>query len=221
MFRNWGFLLGEIWVLILLAALLGLLAGWLIWGRRSSVTVQGDASGLRADLHACHRLNDERAERIAALEAAEASHARTVADLETQLASVPASAAVSAAAAIPEAEDTEEAPTGVDYDGDGVIEGADEGTKPMTLDAPRDGFADDLKQVKGIGPQLEKLCNSLGFYHFDQIAAWTSDEVAWVDANLEGFKGRVTRDNWVEQAKVLAAGGSTEFSDRVKDGDVY
>jgi NADH-quinone oxidoreductase subunit E len=58
-----------------------------------------------------------------------------------------------------------------------------------------------------VGPKLEKLCNKLGFYHFDQIAAWTADEVAWVDQNLEGFKGRVTRDNWVEQARLLASGG--------------
>ena len=108
-----------------------------------------------------------------------------------------------------------------DYDGDGVREGTEEGTRPAGLDAPRDGSADDLKQIKGIGPKLEKLCNSLGFWHFDQVAAWTADEVAWVDANLVGFKGRVTRDKWVEQASVLASGGETEFSKRVEDGDVY
>jgi hypothetical protein len=47
------------------------------------------------------------------------------------------------------------------------------------------------------------------------------DEIAWVDDNLEGFKGRVTRDDWVAQARILAAGGTTEFSDRVDKGDVY
>lgn len=95
------------------------------------------------------------------------------------------------------------------------------GTKPEGLAAARDGKADDLKQIKGIGPKLEILCNSLGFYHFDQIANWTEAEVAWVDENLEGFKGRVTRDTWVEQAKILAAGGATEFSKRVDKGGVY
>lgn len=95
------------------------------------------------------------------------------------------------------------------------------GTKPATLEAARDGQADDLKQIKGIGPKLEQLCNRLGFYHFDQIAAWTGDEIAWVDANLEGFKGRVSRDNWVDQAKKLASGEETEFSTRVKKGGVY
>jgi predicted flap endonuclease-1-like 5' DNA nuclease len=95
------------------------------------------------------------------------------------------------------------------------------GTRPAALDAPRAGGADDLKRIKGIGPKLEKLCNSLGFYHFDQIANWTAEEVAWVDENLEGFKGRVTRDTWVEQAKLLAAGGDTEFSRKVDKGEVY
>ena len=113
------------------------------------------------------------------------------------------------------------ADTIADYDGDGVLEGSEEGTKPQALDAPRDGGADDLKRIKGIGPKLEKLCNSLGFYHFDQIAAWTADEVAWVDANLEGFRGRVSRDEWVKQAKLLSSGEETEFSKRVDEGDVY
>jgi NADH-quinone oxidoreductase subunit E len=96
-----------------------------------------------------------------------------------------------------------------------------QGSKPEGLAAARDGKADDLKQIKGIGPKLEILCNSLGFYHFDQIANWTEAEVAWVDENLEGFKGRVTRDTWVEQAKILAAGGATDFSNRVDKGEVY
>ncbi|MFZ8958364.1 MAG: hypothetical protein ACO2ZI_01415 [Paracoccaceae bacterium] len=75
--------------------------------------------------------------------------------------------------------------------------------------------------LKGVGPKLEALLNLLGFYHFDQVASWTADEVAWVAQNLEGFKGRVSRDNWFAQAKTLAAGGQTEFSKRVGDGDVY
>ena len=95
------------------------------------------------------------------------------------------------------------------------------GTRPARLEAAREGGADDLKMIKGVGPKLEKLLNNLGFYHFDQIAKWTADEVAWVDENLEGFKGRVSRDKWVEQARVLAEGGTTEFSKKVKKGDVY
>ncbi len=89
-------------------------------------------------------------------------------------------------------------------------------TRPASLDAPRDTGADDLKMIKGVGPKLEALLHDLGFYHFDQIAAWTSQEVAWVDENLEGFKGRVSRDDWVAQAKLLASGQETEFSKRAK-----
>lgn len=80
--------------------------------------------------------------------------------------------------------------------------------RPHGLTAARGGKPDDLKIIKGIGPALEKLCHSLGYYHFDQIAAWTPAEIAWVDDNLEGFKGRVTRDEWVAQARILAAGGT-------------
>ncbi|MDZ7709359.1 MAG: NADH:ubiquinone oxidoreductase [Roseovarius sp.] len=94
-------------------------------------------------------------------------------------------------------------------------------TRPEALSGPRDGQADDLKKIKGVGPKMEKLLNELGFYHYDQIANWTGAEVAWVDDNLKGFKGRVSRDNWVDQAKILAEGGETEFSARVDDGDVY
>ncbi len=108
-----------------------------------------------------------------------------------------------------------------DYDGDGKLEGAGEGKRPEALAAARGGKADDLKLIKGVGPKLEQLCNSLGFYHWDQIANWTADEVAWVDANLKGFKGRVSRDNWVEQAKVLAAGGTTEFAQRAEKSGMY
>ncbi|MFN6952064.1 MAG: fused NADH-quinone oxidoreductase subunit E/endonuclease, partial [Albidovulum sp.] len=93
--------------------------------------------------------------------------------------------------------------------------------KPRTLKAPRKAGPDDLKQIKGVGPKLEALLHSLGFYHFDQLAGWTAEELAWVDENLEGFKGRASRDGWVEQARLLASGGDTEFSRRVKKGDVY
>jgi len=95
------------------------------------------------------------------------------------------------------------------------------GTRPAALEGPREGGADDLKRIKGIGPKLEDLCHTLGFYHFDQIANWSADEVAWVDENLEGFKGRVSRDNWVDQARLLSAGGETEFSRKMDDGTVY
>ncbi|HKL68705.1 NADH-quinone oxidoreductase subunit E [Salibaculum sp.] len=76
--------------------------------------------------------------------------------------------------------------------------------EPETLDGPRAGAtADDLKKISGVGPKLEATLNDLGFWHFDQIAAWGPAEIAWVDSRLR-FKGRITRDDWVAQARELA-----------------
>jgi predicted flap endonuclease-1-like 5' DNA nuclease len=96
-----------------------------------------------------------------------------------------------------------------------------QGEKPATLSEARGGKADDLKQIKGVGPKLEAMLHGMGFYHFDQVASWNAAELAWVDDNLTGFKGRASRDNWVDQARTLASGGETEFSKRVEGGDVY
>lgn len=74
--------------------------------------------------------------------------------------------------------------------------------RPETLDAPRSGTKDDLKRIKGIGPQIEGTLNKLGVFHFDQIAKWNRKSVNWVDEYLS-FKGRIDREKWVQQAKKL------------------
>ncbi|MBP7000652.1 NADH-quinone oxidoreductase subunit NuoE [Amaricoccus sp.] len=96
---------------------------------------------------------------------------------------------------------------------------AGERTRPAALTAARDGGADDLKRIKGVGPKLEALLHSLGIFHFDQIAAWGPAELGWIDENLEGFHGRASRDDWIGQARILAAGGETEHSRRVDRGE--
>lgn len=73
------------------------------------------------------------------------------------------------------------------------------------LTAPRDGGADDLKKISGVGPVLEAKLNALGIYHFDQIAGLKKADIAWVDDQLN-FKGRIDRDGWVAQAKALMKG---------------
>ena len=87
---------------------------------------------------------------------------------------------------------------------------------PERLTAPRNGKADDLKEIEGIGPALEKLVNSLGFYHFDQIASWSEADVAIVDAEMKNFKGRITRDRWVAQARIIVSEGLEAFRERAK-----
>lgn len=73
------------------------------------------------------------------------------------------------------------------------------------------GPADELTRMKGVGPKVAALLNGLGITRYDQIAAWTDEDVARVDAQLGAFKGRVTRDQWVEQARLLAAGDAAAY----------
>ncbi|WP_018996880.1 NADH-quinone oxidoreductase subunit NuoE [Hirschia maritima] len=84
--------------------------------------------------------------------------------------------------------------------------------RPLFLDKP-EGEADDLKQVSGIGPKIEATLNELGVFHFSQIADWSKANIEWVNGYLS-FKGRVERENWIPQARLLSVGGETEFSRR-------
>ena len=93
------------------------------------------------------------------------------------------------------------------------------GTRPVGLKSARKGGGDDLKRIEGIGPALEKLCHELGIFHFDQISAWGANEIEWMDSNLKGFRGRVTRDRWVAQAKLIGEVGMDEFLRRAKIND--
>ncbi len=85
-------------------------------------------------------------------------------------------------------------------------EAPEEGAQPALLTEARGGKADDLKKIKGVGPKLEAALNRLGIFHYDQIANWSAADAAWVDDRL-GFKGRITRDGWIDQARSLAGRG--------------
>ena len=78
--------------------------------------------------------------------------------------------------------------------------------RPVGLEGP-DGQADDLTQIKGIGPKLSQTLNDLGIYHFRQIAAWEAPEALWIDDFL-AFKGRVAREQWIEQAQKFISNGA-------------
>ena len=93
------------------------------------------------------------------------------------------------------------------------------GSKPALLSGPRDGKPDDLKEIRGIGRVIETKLNDLGIYHFDQIANWSREEANYVSTFLS-FKGRIDRENWIAQAKLLASGQATAFSIRVSKGQV-
>lgn len=98
-----------------------------------------------------------------------------------------------------------------------TVTAPDGAIKPAMLESARAGVADDLKEIAGIGPKLEKTLNSLGVYHFDQIAAWTQPEIDWVNAAIS-FRGRIEREKWVEQAAQLAQGIVTDGKKKYEEG---
>lgn len=77
--------------------------------------------------------------------------------------------------------------------------------KPKLLKQARKSGPDDLKQISGIGPKIESILNDLGVFHFDQIAEWKKQQIDWADQRLK-FKGRITREKWVAQARKLTKG---------------
>ena len=73
---------------------------------------------------------------------------------------------------------------------------------------------DDLTRIKGLGPKIVAILAQQGVTRFDQIAAWDAQDVARIDATLGRFAGRISRDQWVEQAKLLATGDKDAFFNR-------
>lgn len=217
MFKEWEFLLVEIWVLLAIAALIGLIAGWLIWGGRVDAG-RGLGSDTGVDANEVRRLRTE-------LDRAKAQTRDPLDDIPAfqgvgyaRPAQTRATTPTQAALPVLRPDPTAEMPA------DDAVQPAPtltskqpaptSGGKPQALVSAWDGLPDDLTRIKGIGAKMETLCNQLGFWHYDQIAAWSADEIAWVDDNLEGFKGRVTRDNWVAQAKKMTDVQTPAFKHR-------
>jgi predicted flap endonuclease-1-like 5' DNA nuclease len=81
----------------------------------------------------------------------------------------------------------------------------------LTSPAVASGAGDDLLKLKGVGPKLNALLIELGVTHYAQIASWSDADIAAIDAKLGNFKGRPVRDQWIDQAKYLAAGDQAGF----------
>nr|WP_323740320.1 helix-hairpin-helix domain-containing protein [Kangiella koreensis] len=93
-----------------------------------------------------------------------------------------------------------------------------DGAKPTAKKAPAKAAAkkapakkaaktegDDLTKLSGVGPVIVGKLNDAGISTFKQIAEWTAEDVAKFDEELN-FKGRIERENWIEQAKELVKG---------------
>lgn len=113
----------------------------------------------------------------------------------------------------PEPEETVEEPSASEDDVDAAVAADDEvhpseamlaeleGTQPEQVEQPDSG-GDDLTTITGIGPRIAEVLNSLGIWTYSQIAEWRPEHETWIENHLS-FKGRVSRENWVGQAKDL------------------
>lgn len=93
---------------------------------------------------------------------------------------------------------------------------------PPATGAPRmvrAATADDLKRIKGIGVVIENKLRSMGITSYAQISQWVEADIERVSQALD-FRGRIERENWIDQAKILARGGQTDFSRRVDRGEL-
>jgi|APTNR8051073442_1049403.scaffolds.fasta_scaffold05161_9 predicted flap endonuclease-1-like 5' DNA nuclease len=170
----------QMWLWLTLAALLGFVVGWIIRGRMLTSRfsdVEDDVLMIQAARDRAEQDNKRLTARVMALEAAASRPA------------APAAGADASEILFPPEDDDETLTVGV---------------RPPALKAPRGGEADNLKQIHGIGSKLEDVLHQLGIYHFDQIAHWKQEHVAWVDDYLR-FRGRIEREEWIKQARVLSA----------------
>lgn len=201
------YLIVETFILLLLAVLIGWLIGWLMRGRAldrvrtAAMEAEIARNEAQARCRDCERLKDELEARLAALGGRLGMSGRRS---EAAAAIGPAPSESGAGPEEPQPPTAESATARERTD----LPGA----PPEAMAAPTEA-PDDLKLISGVGPKIEGLLNGLGIYRFSQIAAFSPDNVAWVDGYLR-FKGRIAREDWVNQASILAAGGDTEFSAR-------
>ncbi len=97
----------------------------------------------------------------------------------------------------------EEKPAKAKKEAPAKVEASESGTRPANLLTEAKGKADDLKKISGVGPKLEGVLHENGVFHFWQISEWGAEEIAYMDDKLS-FKGRIERDNWIEQATEFA-----------------
>ncbi len=211
--KEWGFLISEMWMLLAIAGFIGTFAGWIIWGGRQSVSETRKASNeLVASRAEVERMSKELAELKAASKPA--AKAKVAAKPKPKVAAKrkPAAKRAKAAPAAKSAPKAKAAPRRkaaakpARAAAKPAAKKASGPAKPIVLKKARRGKADDLTQIKGVGPKLEAAINDLGIYHYDQVAKLSVKEAAWVDENLGGIKGRIARDKWVTQAKGLMNG---------------
>lgn len=183
-------LLAENWLLVAIALVIGLVVAWWVFAATRRTRVETDRRDTLDEGAAPAARNQ-------ALIDAPAAAAKEPVPMPPPAPIGLAGAGTAVAAAVEEAQ----------------IEAATEAARKHAAEAPA-GAADDLTRIKGLGPKLAALLGELGVTRFDQVAGWDDAEIDRIDAQLGRFQGRIRRDGWVEQAKLLASGDIEGFRSR-------
>jgi predicted flap endonuclease-1-like 5' DNA nuclease len=227
---------------VVLAFLIGVLVGWFLWGRlrgeldslrgdldrtrseRDRLRTDGDR--LTGELDACGKTRadlERRLREASAAPAAGSSAAKPASQAPAALMSTPVtakSAATKPAPAKPAAAKAVAAKPAAKPAATKTSAPAKSATsKPATAKSatakpasgPASGKPDNLRRLIGIGPVNEKLLKAQGVTSFAQIASWTAADVKRIE-DVMNFDGRIARERWIEQAKLLAAGSEKEFA---------
>ena len=203
---------------MLLAFIVGVLVGWFIWGR-----LRGELDSLRSDLDRTRSERDRLRTEVDACGRARADLEGQLRAASTDKAAAPATLTSTAAASRSSTAKSTPAKSASAPKPAAAKSVAPKAT-PKTAVAPAAkkaatvpnaaaGKADNLRRLIGIGPVNEKLLKGQGVTTFAQIAAWTPADIERIEHALQ-FGGRVEREHWVEQAKLLAAGDEAEFARR-------
>ena len=173
------------WVLLVIALVIGILIAWWVFAANRKTRVEIEE---REDDAGPAKRNQ------ALIDAPPASTPMSSAANSQQVAAARASADAEAGPEIVPTTDTAAAP-------------AD------TVADPGPGAA-ELTQIKGLGPKLQAQLADMGITSLSQIAGWDDAEIDRIDAQLGRFKGRIRRDDWPAQARLLLAGDLAAYERR-------
>ncbi|MEE9433793.1 MAG: hypothetical protein V3V15_06110 [Sphingorhabdus sp.] len=209
-------LIAENWPLFLIAFLIGIFTAWWVWARYAA---DADVGKPRFEEPAARKVAPPEPMAAAPLMSASAKKATPVkakappkkkaapakkkAAVKPKAKAAPAKKAKPKAAAKPKAKAApKKAP---------AKKAAPKPKRAAPKKAAKPKIPDNLELLKGIGPKLNNLLKSLGVTTFDQVANWSAADIRDVDSNLGAFAGRISRDNWVDQAKLLSKGDVKSF----------
>ena len=226
---------------MLLAFLVGVVVGWFLWGRlrgeldslrgdldrtRSERDrLRGDSDRLTGELDACGKTRADLERRLREAQAAPAagsSAAKPAGQASAALMSTPATAKSAAAKPAPAkpagAKAAPAKPAAKPAAAKASAPAKSATSKPAVAKKaapaaakPASGKPDNLRRLIGIGPVNEKLLKAQGVTSFAQIAGWTAADIKRIE-DVMNFDGRIARERWIEQAKLLAAGDEAEFA---------